>query len=195
VSIRLPAIGQCLAYPTARVPSSIVADSPTSSIDELERQATSAYLSGTDEETEALWIRAHNECLQNEDLPRAARCISWLVLDLFNRREWARGNGWLERGLHLLEPVGDSAALGLLLVLASRNHLRLGEVDAAAGAATRAGEIARALNDPDLNVFSRMALAVVHARRGQPTKAASLFDEIMVSVTVDRVSPIAVGVV
>jgi DNA-binding CsgD family transcriptional regulator/tetratricopeptide (TPR) repeat protein len=172
-----------------------VADSPTSSIDELERQATSAYLSGTDEETEALWIRAHNECLQNEDLPRAARCISWLVLDLFNRREWARGNGWLERGLHLLEPVGDSAALGLLLVLASRNHLRLGEVDAAAGAATRAGEIARALNDPDLNVFSRMALAVVHARRGQPTKAASLFDEIMVSVTVDRVSPIAVGVV
>jgi DNA-binding CsgD family transcriptional regulator len=37
--------------------------------------------------------------------------------------------------------------------------------------------------------------AVVHARRGETREAASLFDEIMVGVTVDNVSPIAVGVV
>src|SRR5687768_13680514 len=91
---------------------------------ELERRATAAYLAGADDATEALWIRAHNECLRIGDLPRAARCISWLVLDLFNRREWARGNGWLERGLHLLEPVSECAERGLLLVLATRNHLR-----------------------------------------------------------------------
>lgn len=164
-------------------------------VDDLERQATSAYLSGADDATEALWIRAHNECLQSGDLPRAARCISWLVLDLFNRREWARGNGWLARGLHLLEPVDDSVALGLLLVLATRNHLRLGDLDAAAQAANRASDLARQFNDPHLNVFSRLALALLHARRGQPREAASLFDEIMVGVTVDNVSPIAVGVV
>jgi DNA-binding CsgD family transcriptional regulator len=164
-------------------------------VDDLERQATSAYLSGADDATEALWISAHNECLRIEDLPRAARCISWLVLDLFNRREWARGNGWLERGLHLLEPVNECAERGLLLVLAARNQLRQGDVDAAAQAATRAGELASRFNDPDLNVFSRLARALVHARRGNPHEAAPLFDEIMVGVTVDNVSPIAVGVV
>lgn len=164
-------------------------------VDDLERQATSAYLSGADDATESLWISAHNECLRNEDLPRAARCISWLVLDLFNRREWARGNGWLARGLHLLEPANDCAALGLLQVLAARNHLRQGDVDTAAQAAIRAGELASRFNDPELNVFSRLARALVHARRGQPGEAASLFDEIMVGVTIDHVSPIAVGVV
>ena len=164
-------------------------------VDELERQATSAYLSGADDATEALWIRAHNECLRIEDLPRAARCIYWLVLDLFNRREWARGNGWLERGLHLLEPLNESAERGLLLVLAARNHLRQGDVEAAAQEATHAGELASRFNDPELNVFSRLARALVHARRGQSREAASLFDEIMIGVTVDDVSPIAVGVV
>jgi len=170
-----------------------VADSPL--VDDLERQATAAYLRGADDATEALWIQAHNECLRKEDLPRAARCIAWLVLDLFNRREWARGNGWLVRGLHLLEPANDCAPLGLLLVLAARDHLRQGNLDAATHAANRARELSSRFNDPDLNVFSRLTRALVHVRRGQPTEAASLFDEIMVGVTVDNVSPIAVGVV
>ena len=164
-------------------------------VDDLERRATSAYLSGADDATEALWITAQSECLRIENRPRAARCIFWLVLDLFNRREWARGNGWLARGLHVLEGANDCAALGLLLVLASRNHLRQGDVDAAAQAADRAVALATRFNDPDLNVFSRLALALVLTRRGQFTEAASLFDEIMVGITVDNVSPIAVGVI
>lgn len=164
-------------------------------MDDLERQATAASLSGADDVTEALWIRAHNECLRNENLPRAARCLFWLVLDLFNRGEWARGNGWLARGLHLLEPTNDCAALGLLFALASRNHLRQGDEDAAAQAAIHAVALANQFSDPELNVFGRLALALVHTRRGRFTEAASLFDEIMVGVTVDNVSPVAVGVV
>ena len=146
------------------------------SVDDLERQAVEASLKGADDLTESLWTRAHNESLQGGDAIRAGRCIYWLVLDLFNRREWARGNGWLARGLHMLEPEGDSPSLGLLLVLAARNHLRLGEVDAAAEASRRAVELANQFNDPDLNVFSRMALALVQTRRGEAQAAASLFD-------------------
>jgi ATP/maltotriose-dependent transcriptional regulator MalT len=163
--------------------------------EDLERQAISASLRGADDETEALWISAHNEWLDSGDVARAARCISWLVLDLFNRREWARGNGWLVRGLDMLESAGDSPAHGLLSVLAARNHLRQGEIDAAVQATRRAVELSRQFNDPDLHVFSRLALALVLTGRGQPSEATSLFDEIMVGVTVDNVSPIAVGVV
>ncbi|HEX6313408.1 MAG TPA: LuxR C-terminal-related transcriptional regulator [Gemmatimonadaceae bacterium] len=163
---------------------------------DLERQAIAASLRGEDDATEALWISAHNEWLALADPARAARCIHWLVLDLFNRREWARGNGWLARGVHLLEPVGDCAALGLLRVLEARNHLRLGDIEAAAAAADGAMQLARQYDDDaELNVFSRLALALLYARRGATREAAPLFDEIMIGVTVDDVSPVAVGVV
>lgn len=166
----------------------------TASIAELERQAVDAYLQGADEASEALWSRAHAESLQSHDPAHAARCIFWIVLDLFNRGEWARGNGWLARGLRLLESLPDSPGLGLLMAVASRNHLKQGEIEAAAQTADRALELGRQFDDPELAVFSRLAIALVHARRGRIAEAATLFDEIMVAVTVDRVSPIAVGV-
>lgn len=164
-------------------------------LDDLERQAIAAYLRGADESSEELWTRAHSESLHSGDLPRAARCVFWIVLDLFNRGEWSRGNGWLARGQHLLGTAQDSAAFGLLSVLASRHHLKQGDTDAAAEAATRAMDLAGRHEDPELSIFARLSLALVQARRGRFPDAASLFDEIMVGVTVDHVSPIAVGVV
>ncbi|MGK2961826.1 MAG: LuxR C-terminal-related transcriptional regulator [Gemmatimonadaceae bacterium] len=164
-------------------------------LDAIERRAVSAYLSGEEEASEELWTAAHNECLRSSDPIRAARCTFWIVLDLFNRGEWARGNGWLARGMHLLEPGTDSPELGLLSVLATRQNLKQGDIDSAAQAAGRAMALSRQFNDPELHVFSRLGLALVHARRGEFTEAACLFDEIMVAVTVDEVSPVAVGVV
>jgi ATP/maltotriose-dependent transcriptional regulator MalT len=189
-----------LRTPLSGVPYFIVTDplretESARAVADLEREAIAAYLHGADDATEALWISAHNECIRTGDLPRAARCIAWLVLDLFIRGEWARGNGWLARGLNLLEPAGDCAALGLLLVQVAVNQLRQGETDAAARTARRTGELARQFTDPELSVFSRLIRAQVHARRWEQKEAVSLFDEIMVGVTVDTVSPIAVGVV
>jgi ATP/maltotriose-dependent transcriptional regulator MalT len=163
--------------------------------DDLERQAITAYLAGDEEASQELWERGQREHLRAKDLERAARCVFWLVLDLFNRGEWARGGGWLARGLHLLESAPDSPAAGLLSVLVSRQSLKHGDIDAAANAARRGVDVACRSEDPDLAVFSRLAFAQVQARRGQFTEAAALFDEIMVAVTVDHVSPIAVGVV
>ncbi len=160
-------------------------------LDDLERRATSAYLRGADDETEALWIGAHNECLRNGDVPRAARCIFWLVLDLFTRSEWARGNGWLARGLHLLEPVTDRAALGLLSVLASRNHLRQGDAEAVGlGRPAVLSEHVRAgQSAPASSGFADSLLAQVLKRRERFTSAGSLLDASQAGVTVDKVSP------
>ena len=162
---------------------------------DLEREAIATYLAGGEEVSAELWERAQIEWEHANDLERAARCVFWLVLDLFNRGEWARGGGWLSRGLHLLESTPNCPAAGLLSALVSRQSLKRGDVDAAANAARHSVDIARAYGDPDLAVFSRLVFAQVQARRGHFTEAAALFDEIMVAVTVDQVSPIAVGVV
>lgn len=161
----------------------------------LVREAVAAYLSGADEMSEELWTRAHSEYLRRGDIAHAARCVFWLVLDLFNRAEWARGSGWLNRGLHLLEPAQDSAAFGLLSVLASRHHLKLADIDAAETAATAAFNLSTHLDDPELTVFSRLGLGLVKVQRHEFTEAVALLDEMMVAVTVDTVSPVAVGIV
>lgn len=164
-------------------------------LNDLEQRAVAAYLRGDEETSEALWERAHSAALRAGDPERAARDAFWLILDLFTRGERVRGSGWLARALHTLESKQDCAAFGLLSVLDSRQRLLQGDVDAAEGAANRAVELARRSGDADLTIFSRLAVAQLQARRGQFADAAALFDEIMVSVTVDDVSPIGVGVV
>jgi DNA-binding CsgD family transcriptional regulator len=165
-------------------------------IADLELLATAAYLIGKDELSDDLWVRAHNECARLQDAPRAARCAFWLVLDLLTRGEVARASGWLGRAHRLLDDgKHDCPDRGLLLVLAARLHVKLGDPHSAADAATKAVEISNRFDDPELKVFSRLALGQVLSRRGDTAGAVTLFDEVMVAVTVGDVSPVAVGVV
>ena len=163
-------------------------------VDDLERFAVAAYLLGKDEASAALWARAHSESLRRHDVRRAARCTFWLVLDLLTRGEDARAGGWLARAQHLLDGQPDCAEQGLLLALVARAHVRRGEIDSAHAAASRAVELSRRWDDPELDVFSRLSLAQVIARRGDRDAAFRLFDEIMVAATTVDVSPVAVGV-
>jgi ATP/maltotriose-dependent transcriptional regulator MalT len=175
-----------------------VADQPPAQIgvDDLERLAISAYMLGNDEASADFWARAHAESLRRHDVNRAARCAFWLVLDLLTRGEDARAGGWLARAKHLLdEQPDDCAEQGLLLALTARTHVRRGDIDSAHQAASRALELARRFDDSELQIFSRLGLAQVTARRGERGAAAGLFDELMVAVTVGDVSPVAVGVV
>lgn len=165
-------------------------------ITDLELLAASAYLIGKDELSDELWVRAHNECVRMQDAPRAARCTFWLVLVLQNRGEVARASGWLGRADRLLdEGKYDCPERGLLLVLASRLHMKQGDPQAAADAASQAVAISARFDDRELEVFSRMALGLTLARRGDAAGAVALFDEVMVAVMVGDVSPVAVGVV
>jgi DNA-binding CsgD family transcriptional regulator len=50
-------------------------------------------------------------------------------------------------------------------------------------------------DDAELQVFSRLSMAQVMARRGDGAAAAALFDESMVAISVGDVSPIGIGVV
>ena len=164
--------------------------------EDLERFAISAYMLGKDEVSAEIWARAHSEWRRLCDVRRAARCAFWLVLDLLNRGEMAQAAGWVARAEHLLdEQISACAERGLLLALTARTRIRQGNIDGAHEAASHAVELARRFDDSDLQVFSRLSLAQVMARRGDAAGATALFDELMVAVTVGDVSPIGIGVV
>ena len=165
-------------------------------LDDVERLAVCAYLTGLDEASADLWARAHSDCVRRHDIPRATRCSFWLVVDLLTRGEFARANGWLARAQRLLDDEAcECAERGLLLAVVARRHITLGNIAAASETAREAIELADRFHDPELQIFSRLSQAQVCARQGEGLKAASLFDEIMVAVTVGDASPIAVGVV
>ena len=164
---------------------------------DLERLAIAAYMLGKDEVSADVWSRAHAEWMRLRDPKRAARCTFWLVLDLLTRGEAARAAGWIARAQHLLDrQPGDCAERGLLFAIVARTHVRRGDISGAHEAASHAMQLARLFaDDAELQVFSRLSLAQVMARRGEGATAAALFDESMVAVTVGDVSPIGIGVV
>jgi DNA-binding CsgD family transcriptional regulator/mannose-6-phosphate isomerase-like protein (cupin superfamily) len=167
------------------------------SASDLECLAIAAYMLGKDEVSADLWSRAHTEWLRLHDPKRAARCTFWLVLDLLTRNEAAQAAGWIARAQHLLDrQPGDCAERGLLFAIVARTHVRRGDLDGAHEAASHAIRLARHFaDDAELQVFSRLSLAQVMARRGEGAAAAALFDENMVAVTVGDVSPVGIGVV
>jgi hypothetical protein len=140
------------------------------SIDDLERLAVSAYMLGKDEASADFWTRAHAESLRRHDVNRAVRCAFWLVLDLLTRGEDARAGGWLARATHLLDQQPDCAEQGLLLALIARTHVRRGDIDRAHEAASSAIGLARRFDDAELQVFGRLSLAQVTARRGERSR-------------------------
>ena len=162
--------------------------------EDLERFAVCAYMVGQRANSADAWTRAHSEWLRLRDVRRAARNTFWLALDLSTRGEHAQAGGWLARTQHLLDAaIGDCAEQGLLLVLLGRQRLREGDIDGAHAAAARAADLARRFDDSELQAFSRLILAQVVTARGDAAAATTLFDEIMVAVTVGDVSPVGIG--
>ena len=85
--------------------------------EDLERLALCAYMVGKDEVSSDAWARAHSEWLRQGDVPRAARCTFWLVLDLITRRERSQARGWLARTQHVLDgPLARLAVRALHVV-------------------------------------------------------------------------------
>ena len=74
------------------------------SLDDLERLATAAYLTGQDDCVDA-WARAYQQCLTLGEAARAARCAGWAAHGSFEAGEVARGGGWLTRARVVLTGI------------------------------------------------------------------------------------------
>ena len=94
-------------------------------VEDLELLATSAYLSGREDEFLRVLERAHQAHLHAGDSGRAARCAFWVGIRLFLRGETGRATGWLARAQRLLEQR-DCVEQGYLLRSVATQQLAAG---------------------------------------------------------------------
>ena len=163
-------------------------------LDDLERLATSAYLSGHDLDFDRCLERAHHAHVANADDPRAARSAFWLGLTLLFRGQPAQASGWLARAQRLVEDR-DCVEHGYLLLPVAEQHLHRREGDAALSVAARAAEIGDRFGDPDLVACARHLQGRALIQQTQVRAGLALLDEAMIAVRGGALSPIITGLV
>jgi DNA-binding CsgD family transcriptional regulator len=162
--------------------------------EDLERLATTAYLMGRDDETEASWARAHQAFLDRGDREGAARSAGWLAFGLLHRGARAPASGWLARAEHILDEAQlDSVVRGYLLIPAAIQRIVQG--DPAAGHATfnQAAQIAKRFGDRDLASIACHGRGRALIRIGSIAEGVALLDEAMVALIAGDVSPMVAG--
>jgi DNA-binding CsgD family transcriptional regulator len=161
--------------------------------EDLERLAVAARMIGKDSDCAELWTRAHRRCLDDGDLPRAARYAFWLASGLFDRGEMAQGGAWLARGQRVLDEAGlDCVERGYLML-----PMAIGGIDESpAGsrdAFTRILDIAARFEDKTLAALARMGLGRALIRLGGAAEGVPLLDDVMIAIMAGEAHPIVVG--
>jgi DNA-binding CsgD family transcriptional regulator/tetratricopeptide (TPR) repeat protein len=161
-------------------------------VDDLDRFATSAYLSGREPEFQRVLERQHRAHVEAGDRPRAARCASWLALSFMLRGEVGQSNAWVARGQRL---VDDEAPVerGYLLLPLIEQQIRGGELDAAHAASAAIVTIAEASGEADLAAAARHGQGRALIQQGQVASGLRLLDETMLAVVAGELSPIMTG--
>jgi DNA-binding CsgD family transcriptional regulator len=162
--------------------------------EDLERLATSAFLTGRDDDYLEALDRAHQAYLRAGETLRGVRCAFWLGLRLFFRGEAGRASGWLARAARLAN-VADRQCVerGYLLLVPAEQSLRAGDCECAYATATAAVDIAELFDDPDLLACALHLQGRVLLRQGQIDRGLARLDETMIGVTAGALSPIVTG--
>jgi DNA-binding CsgD family transcriptional regulator len=163
--------------------------------DDLERLAVAANLLGRDDASERAWERAYAACDEGSDRSRAAWCAFWLGLELMLRGEEARGGGWLARAERLAGEAGECAAAGLVLTPRFLAAWSGGDAEAARTLATDMVELARRIGDHEVLAMGLLCTGEAEYLAGRTEPARRAFDEAMVLVTNNEVSPVLAGIV
>ena len=163
-------------------------------VDDLERLATAAYLTGRSDESSEAWARAHQECARIGEVAKAARCAFWLAFALLNSGQVERGGGWVDRAQRLLDDRKlDCVEQGYLRYTAGLRALFTGDGEDAFKRFTEAVGIGERYLDPELTALARIGIGRCLIYQGEVAAGVALLDEAMVSVEARELSPIAVG--
>jgi len=130
-------------------------------LDDLEKLALTAYLTGHDEESTLGWTRAHHVAIDRDDPHRAARNAYLIGSVLMFRGETAPGLGWFARGGRVLEGCGECAEQAWPRTWTAFAQMWGGDAEGARPAFAESVAVGNRFNDADLVTMSRSS----HSRR------------------------------
>jgi DNA-binding NarL/FixJ family response regulator len=158
-------------------------------VDDLDRSAEAAQISGRIDEAIGALARAFEMHASAGEIHAAARAAYWLwSAHVFARGEFALANGWVVRARTLADQHG-SASDGWLLVPEAYAHLGNADFEAAAGLLHRAVERGIAAGDVDLVTIASVMRGRALLKSGAMDAGLSLLDEAMVRVLTRMTSP------
>jgi DNA-binding CsgD family transcriptional regulator len=162
---------------------------------DLELLALAAVMLGRDDDSVAWLERAHQRYLEGGETLRAVRCAAWIVLNLATRGEIGPATGWLGRAQRLVEPLGECAERGWLLLPGVFRHEAAEDFVGAAAVAEDVVRIGERFGDRDLFALAVQAQGYMSIKGGNVREGLALLDEAMVAVTADDLTPVVTGIV
>jgi DNA-binding NarL/FixJ family response regulator len=164
-------------------------------VEDVERLAWSAALTGRDAEMVQLLERSYQIHLGRGAEIAAGRAAFWIGFRLLALGEAGRASGWLARAQRLTDGQ-DCVERGYLKVPEVHRHFAAGDPAAAAAAAAEAVAVGVRFRDADLVAFARGLQGRALVRQGQIDAGLALLDEAMVAATSGELSqPIVVGLI
>jgi DNA-binding NarL/FixJ family response regulator len=164
-------------------------------IDDLDRFATAAYLTGRDEEGFAWWVRAHQRCVDAGAVHRAAYFGMRLSQGLGFKGDLGRCRGWVERTARLLDDAGiDCVEQGYLEYgLAMMRLFGAGDIPGAHAHFVQSGKIGARFAHRELITLARIGEGRMLIYLGDVAEGMTRLDESMVSIEARELSPISTG--
>jgi hypothetical protein len=165
------------------------------SIDDLDRLATAAYLTGRDEESFELWARAHQGCIAIGDISQAVGFGARLASVFGFKGDIGRASGWAERTRRLVEEAGlDGVETGYLdHAAATCRVFDNGDFAGACAQFTRAQKTGQRFGDRELIALAQIGEGRCRIYLGEVAEGVALLDEGVVAVEAGEVSPINTG--
>jgi DNA-binding CsgD family transcriptional regulator len=160
----------------------------------LEQLAVAAHCIGkTDESTEA-WGRTHTAYLEIGDVENAALAAAWCAFGLLTRGEFALGSGWLGRAQALCDEHDlDCPARWFIRGQLAAGVMFGGDYAAALEMFQETQRVADRMRDANGMTLGRLGRGQCLTRLGRGREGMQLFDEVMVAVSTDAVSPLVAG--
>ncbi len=164
-------------------------------VDDLDRLATASYLIGHDEDAFGYWVRAHQMCVDDGALHRAAYFAMRLGQGLGFKGDVGRCRGWIERTTRLLDDAHiDCVEQGYVEYgLAMLRVFEAGDLAGARAHFVQAGKIGAAYVNRDLVTLGRIGEGRMLIYLGEIAEGTALLDEAMASIEARELSPLVTG--
>ena len=163
---------------------------------DLELFATTAYMLGKVTEMLATQERAYHAYIEVGEPLLAARTALWLATNLASRGKIPQAGGWVEVSERLLQSAPeDCVERGYLLMPRMLRHVMADELEDVVEVGGRAADIGRRFGDLDLTALAAQTQARALLRLSRTAEGLRLLDEVMITVTGSRLSPMVTGLV